>query len=480
MATYGNLSLSELIVYNNTSDTSANLQLNSNVSPGDGNFAMSTGLDVTGSTNFNGPCSVNGPCSINGFLNVINGNITFPNANNGIQFSGGTLTFPSSNPLTPSTETNGLGMIWSINGQGETDLIGYGGGGYGTGGISIYGYNDFSGNDNSTRIADFWPTGSNIYTSLTLSNNSDPSYNSTVSLNAFNSNNITDYLSVGGAGILISSTGQYGFATSSGSYPVLSFNSTSDQNFNLNYGLDINNGGLTIFNDDCSFNIYTNTVIGGGINQFMMVEGSGIGFPNNDSQIVFQYSGAPNAVITYSGTNPPGYGGLIINTQLGLMFANNDAQLVYQAPTGVSGAAYLTFSTISNNFYMNYGLNVAGNFNLSNSNYPYPYGISSGSFTVTVSTEGPNCSSPSISLNYGSYIINLYCSWTNTSFTFLAYNYPTTGNATYPPLLSNTSSTQTQFARVTFPTTMALVFTQIYGNSSGVLYNYTIIGGTTF
>jgi hypothetical protein len=108
----------------------------------------------------------------------------------------------------------------------------------------------------------------------------------------------------------------------------------------------------------------------------MMVDGGGIGFPNNNSQIVFQYTGSDNAVITYSGSNSPGYGGLIIDTPNGLTFVNDNAQLVYQAPTGGIGDAYLTFSTTTNNFETNYGMTVGGGLSVSSgvANFNMPSG----------------------------------------------------------------------------------------------------------
>ena len=57
MASYGNLSLSELIVYNSAGDASANLTFDTNNS--DGNFAMNTGLDINGNLDVTGSTSIN-------------------------------------------------------------------------------------------------------------------------------------------------------------------------------------------------------------------------------------------------------------------------------------------------------------------------------------------------------------------------------------------------------------------------------------
>lgn len=224
--TYGNLSLSDLIIYNNTTDTSANLTFNTNAN--DGNFAMSTGLDISGSLVFAVGPSSNSEQFFTGIpLNLAgagtNCNLIFPS------LSGALTPYATCGSLGSNWEAPvGLGITWSITGYGETDLIGYGGGNPGSGGVTVWGYdcgNPASG-DNETRIADFWPNGSIIYNNLTLNNSN----------------------------LVLSSGNQIQWPGN-----IVMTNNTGDGNIYINTGLDVN-GSFNVSNAGTTFGFYSYTV----------------------------------------------------------------------------------------------------------------------------------------------------------------------------------------------------------------------------
>jgi hypothetical protein len=226
---YGNLSISNLILYNNATDTSANLTLNPNT--GDGNFNMSTGLDISGSLIFM-PSLSNSiqqyftGIPLNGNDSGTTINLTFPYTTVGSNLNSNALTpySTSGSPGTTWLAPCGLGITWNLTGTGEVDLIGYGGSSSTSGGITIYGYNDDGGvGDNANRIADFWPTGSTLYSGLTLYN------------------------------------------TTSSSSGTIEYNTNNDGNFYMNHGLDIN-GELNVSNSVGTYGIYSYSIPGTSLN----------------------------------------------------------------------------------------------------------------------------------------------------------------------------------------------------------------------
>ena len=144
-----------------------------------GNSSNSNVIDLYGNLNFTN--SLYGTITTTGTSLLIDtvslnltGNIIFNNSFNGIQINNSSnhyLCFPSStDAFNPSITPFGLGIGWNFydGSKGETDLICYGGGSPNTGGLSIYSYNTPNG---SANIANFWPSGSSINTTLNLNGN---------------------------------------------------------------------------------------------------------------------------------------------------------------------------------------------------------------------------------------------------------------------------------------------------------------------
>ena len=210
----------------------------------DNNLYMNTGLDISGNLIFTQPT----------------------NAMNGIQLNNQSekyVYFPSTtNALNPYSNLSGytpfgLGITWSNLSQGETDLIGYGGGSSTSGGVSIYSYNTNGGADNPTHIADFWPTGSNIYTGLNvgITNTSSSTTNlwgnlnvrgllSTLTYNASGGGMATNIgIYTYGASIVSSTNTNYGFNILYACSGILIVNTNNYSNYSTVYSFAGVNGG---------------------------------------------------------------------------------------------------------------------------------------------------------------------------------------------------------------------------------------------
>ena len=181
------------------------------------------------------------------------------------------------------------------------------------------------------------------------------------------------------------------YISNNGNHGIISFNGS---NFDMNTGLDVT-GNLTFNYEGCSSTIYVSTTNVGSTNSFIQLNGDGFLFNNTSAKI--SWGEASNAVIKYNtyGDNnlviTPGLditGNLNVSDSLligsnisgstlyiGSAYPNflmiggsgiiipSDGQYVFNAG---SPLAYLTFSTSSNTFVTNYGLNVNGNLTLFN------------------------------------------------------------------------------------------------------------------
>jgi hypothetical protein len=422
MATYGNLSLSELIVYNSAGDASANLQFdNTNTdgnfamntglditggltiingsnsgtisyntaSPADLNFSMNHGLDVAGSTNFNGLCTVNGNLNVTGSTSI-NNNLTVNGTNNftgttnisgsSITINGGaltidmpnggaTITFPGSFSTTtpivhPST---GLGIYWNgIQQQGETDLISYGQGG--VGGFSLFSVND-SPSSILTLIANFFPNGSTIYSSLDISGNSLTLSNE----GSYSVLSITPGSLASSTLLGVSTSLQIGSNTTEPNCYLqiqngdvsgnLSINAT-DGNFDMTTGLDVS-GNLTL---DGSLNTFSSLDVSGNLNVII---------PNVMTSGIYNYS---IDCSVYGTTDTNGY--IFLN-----YFTNTSG-----------GISSMGNSIIIVNIFSNTG----------NTSYPHQYDYSYGVISYTVAMDITNGITvlPQINTNSDNYFLN--------------------------------------------------------------------------
>ena len=414
MATYGNLSLSELIVYNNSSSTSATLQLNSNVNPSDGNFAMSTGLDINGNLNVTGSTSINNNLTVNGTTNIsgtttISGNsININGSGCIIPFSGGgdvSLTFPTSQvgapiptPNPPSTSQAGLGIFWNASGgSGETDLIGYGQGS--GGGISIFGMQtnvtDIA-NQPLNRITDFFSGYSKIYTDLDVSGNL-----TLANGNSYSVLSITPGSGASNTLLGVSTSLQIGSNTTEPNCYLqiqngdvsgnLSINA-NDGNFAMTTGLDVSgnitlDGSLTISNSTSSgtlilnssniFNMNTGLVASGSISgSEFKIDGYVLGINNNNN--------------------------FAINTGLSVIGEYNitlDGSLNLQGPN--SGITFLDGSTLNSSSYIPF-VNQSNTFTKkvildASLNFSNNYGITFSDGSMLTSASGAGAGGASLS-----------------------------------------------------------------------------------
>ena len=333
--------------------------INNNLLVG-GNLNISSNLTVGSTTNTS--------------TNNLYGNTTINTSNNGYSGSliinmphaGSRLVFPTDFSLNGLINTNygtGLGIYWNgyNSGWGETDFISYGQGGQG--GFAFVSMSGSGPNPNKlTPIANFLNPGSGsseIFTNLDISGNlnvisntsgltltNNSTSNSSVTLNAFNSNDITDFLGVGNKGILLTGgTGsQYGFATSpdgGGPYPIFKFNYDTDSKFNLNYGLDVS-GNLDISGN---LNVISNT--------------SGLTLTNNSTS---------NSSVTLNAFNSNDITDFLGVGNKGILLTGGTGSQYGFATSPDGGGPYPIFKfnyDTDSKFNLNYGLDVSGNLDIS-------------------------------------------------------------------------------------------------------------------
>jgi hypothetical protein len=397
------LSLSELIVYNNSSSTSATLQLNSNVIPSDGNFAMSTGLDingnlnVTGSTSINNNLTVNGTNSFTGTTNIYGSSIINGGSLTIDMPSGGaTITFPVSFSTTtpiahPST---GLGIYWNgLTQQGEIDLISYGQGG--VGGFSLFSVNDTPSNI-LTQIANFFPNGSTIYTSLDISGNhftlsNEGSYSVlSITPGSFASTTllgVSTSLQIGSNTTEPNCYLQIQNGDVSGNLSI----NANDGNFAMTTGLDVSgnitlDGSLTISNSTSSgtlilnssniFNMNTGLVASGSISgSEFKIGGYVLGINNNNF--------AMNAGLTVTGVN-----NITLDGSLNLVGPNSG--ITFSDGTPLNSSSEIPFVNQPNTFIKKVTLDASLNF--SNN-----YGITFSDGSMLTSASGAGAGGASLS-----------------------------------------------------------------------------------
>jgi hypothetical protein len=373
MASYGNLSLSDLIVYNSTSDASASLTFDTNSS--DGNFAFSNGANINGNVfiestyalNVGGNTTLSGNLTAGG-TNTFSGttNITGSSYINGpecvIPFSGGgdvTLTFPSVLPGPSNVSSNqaGLGIYWNAStGSGETDLIGYGQAS--GGGISIFGITTSNGDTFGplNRIADFFPGTCSIYANLDVSGTLLVKEGITTyeQISLSSGSSLTELSMISGSsasstflgvstslqiGSNTSGTGCYLQIQNGSSSGNLSYNTnSSDGNFAMSHGLDIN-GELNLSG---LLNTTTSSQSGGGIYSNMGVYTYYASLGNNIDNVKY-------------GFNFVNGGGILIITTNN--YNNYDSVWGF---AGVNGGI-ITTAYVTNNNTSNFSINTNNN-----------------------------------------------------------------------------------------------------------------------
>ena len=250
MATYGNLSLSELIVYNSASDASATLTFDTNSS--DGNFAMSTGLDIDGTLNLSETLTI-------GSSSSLSPGSTYPDflmvGGGGFIVSGtGQYVFNAGSPLATltynSTTDSNFNMNYGLDINGELNVSGsllIGTSTLGT----ILAYNSADNHLNLNTPLDL-ATSINIYDATDTSNYQIFSYNTNDSDGNFA---MTTGLDINGE-LNVSST-----TTLSGALSVYNSGTTSTSTLNstnLSLGVSASSGGSTNNTGIVSYSLQTN------------------------------------------------------------------------------------------------------------------------------------------------------------------------------------------------------------------------------